>query len=395
MIHQYRVRNFKSIRDVSVDFEPVTVLVGRSGVGKSNLIESIQFLRTLLLQGIQVLSKNSPSGRKVWFDLCHLSKMAEPLSFDVEFSIKGITERFRYSLNLYSKAGEALKGLKGGEVVPNKIEESLRLGDELIFHQKDSQWIKKPSVNLLPKAGCIALGSIPSVSDIVIAHTALTSGIGSYDFTDAVLTNGEFKAANAGLNDDASNYLGVLQDITKNLQDLQIRRSMISTLQRVNPTIATIELNKLEAPNKVFVVHSFASGVDNVTLDLSQESAGIRRFYAHLLALYQRPPKQTVCFEHPEDGIHPGAMSLLAEEIKSCPAEGRGQVVLTTHNPMLLNEFAASQIRVVEMSGAETKIGTLSTEQVEALSDDLLDAGELLTTDPARIDRTEQEPSAS
>ena len=37
MIHRFRVQNFKSIVDVDVDLSPVTVLVGKSGTGKSSL----------------------------------------------------------------------------------------------------------------------------------------------------------------------------------------------------------------------------------------------------------------------------------------------------------------------------------------------------------------------
>ena len=49
MIEQIRIQNFKSIRDVSVDVSPVTVLIGRSGVGESNFLRGIRFLRNYLL----------------------------------------------------------------------------------------------------------------------------------------------------------------------------------------------------------------------------------------------------------------------------------------------------------------------------------------------------------
>ena len=42
MIHRLRVQNFKSIIDVAVDLSPVTVLVGKSGSGKSNFIQSLR-----------------------------------------------------------------------------------------------------------------------------------------------------------------------------------------------------------------------------------------------------------------------------------------------------------------------------------------------------------------
>ncbi len=94
-------------------------------------------------------------------------------------------------------------------------------------------------------------------------------------------------------------------------------------------------------------------------------------------------------FEHPEDGVHPSAFSLLADEFLAAPADGRGQVILTTHSPGLLDRFTADQIRVVEKEGFYTKIGPLATEQREALNEHLMEPGELLTVDPARREGAE------
>ena len=55
MIHRFRVQNFKSIVDVDVDLSPVTVLVGKSGTGKSNFVQALRFLRDVLI------SKSDPT----------------------------------------------------------------------------------------------------------------------------------------------------------------------------------------------------------------------------------------------------------------------------------------------------------------------------------------------
>jgi predicted ATPase len=103
----------------------------------------------------------------------------------------------------------------------------------------------------------------------------------------------------------------------------------------------------------------------------------------------QLPPKQTLVFEEPENGIYPGALALLAHEFKAAPSAGRGQVILTTHSPNLLDHFTADEIRVVVLDGFQTRIGRISQEQQESLKEQLLEPGELLTVDPARIAETE------
>jgi hypothetical protein len=372
MIHRFRVQNFKSILDVTVDLSPVTVLVGKSGTGKSNFVESLRCLRDIL---------SSRPVNQNWSELRPATKPDGPTRFEVEFEIYGIGERFTYELSLG----------KDGPGNPSS-EERLTLGDKCLFHQATrnernqlvAQWVVEPELLQVPKPGGIALGRIPSLSEVVIAFTALTSGIGCYVFSDKVFCGGKTNQSTPGLDDSATNYLSALKEIVSNLQDLSVRKSIVAALQRINPSVSSVELNDIRSPSHVVVGHRFNS--KTLTLQVSQESAGFRRFYAHLLALYQRPPKQTLIFEHPEDGIHPGVLSLLAEEFNAAPQEGRGQVILTTHSPKLLDHFDAEQIRVVELDGSETRIGKVSTEQQEALRERLLDAGELLTVDPARIE---------
>jgi predicted ATPase len=375
MIHRVRVQNFKSIIDVTVDLSPVTVLVGRSGTGKSNFIHALRFLRDVLsAQYQQVLQQE-------WAQSRPAMGADGPTSFEVQFSIAGIDERFTYQLSL---------GLQIGQL---PVEERLTLGAKYLFHQVPGgqhpqyglKWAVEPATLPALQAGPIALGRIPSISDVVIAFTALTSGIGCYAFSDNVLRSAaqDQQPFRTGLDDTGTRFLTVLKDIAGNLQDLNVRKSIVGALQRVNPSVSSVELDNIQQPQHAVVGHKFDG--KTLSLDLAQESDGLRRFYAHLLALYQQPPKQTLMFEHPEDGIHPGALALLAEEFKAAPEHGRGQVILTTHNPGLLDHFDAQQIRVVELDGFKTRIGLVSSEQKEAIREKLLDAGELLTVDPARI----------
>jgi predicted ATPase len=389
MIHRVRIQNFKSILDVTVDLSPVTVLVGRSGTGKSNFVHALRFLRDLLLaqrQQIDQLQQN-------WDRLRPAVQTKEPTCFEIDFSIAGMEEHFRYILVL---AKENL------HVPP--ITEHLYLGAKTLFHQKwlaeeeqlrlgrpsSSKWLVNPELLHIPEPGPLAIGRIPSIQEIVIAFTALTTGIGCYAFSDRVLCgNDQYRPRfdndhmQIGLDDEALGFLETLKEIVSNLQDLHLRKSMIGALQRINPSISSVELNDIRQPSHIVVGHKFNG--KTIPLQLSQESDGFRRFYAHLLALYQRPPKQTLLFEHPEDGIHPGALSVLAEEFKAAPPNGRGQVILTTHSPKLLDQFEADQIRVVELDGYQTRIGRISDEQKQALDEKLLYPGELLTVDPARM----------
>ena len=106
---------------------------------------------------------------------------------------------------------------------------------------------------------------------------------------------------------------------------------------------------------------------------------------AHLIALYQSPPKGTMIFEEPEKGIHPGALAVLAEQFLACAGGGRSQVLLTPHSPELLNHFPPEAIRLVQMRDSKTLIGPIHPNQVLAIKEQLLRPGELLTVDTPKL----------
>ena len=370
MIHRVRIRNFMSLRDVTVDLSPVAVLIGKSGTGKTNFAQAIRFLRNYLNLGGRVVipppqwaaykSATNPKGRT---------------EFEVEFDVPGFPERFAFLL-------EMDENHPGN---PPRMERLL-YGGRAVFQQsrkgpQNAVWDQPPSLVSPPPPGPPALGRLPGLEEAVVAFTALTVGIGVYAFPGNVLVESKEDRV-SGLADDGSNFFPTLQEIASDLHNVMTRKAIIASLQKINTTVNSVDLDLIQNPTHVIVGHRLGDKV--LQLELRQESEGFRRFYAHLLALYQSRPKQTLVFEEPENGIYPGALSLLADEFKTAHAAGRGQVILTTHSPTLLDHFSAQDIRVVEQVNLETQIGPVAEEQREAVIEQLLQAGELLTVDPAR-----------
>ena len=309
------------------------------------------------------------------------------VSFDCSFQIDGVEGEFRYQVEV----GQRIVG------------ERLDLKDEVLFelrwgkpegakpHSGDRYyWVTSPNLADAPdpsEQSVPMIGCLPALENVVIAHVVLTRGIGCYDFPGDVLKvspNGNSpKSERLGLDDDGKNHLVVMQELVSNLTDLSVRKRMIAAVQQINPTVATVELDDIRKPTGAIVSHEFGKS-GRLSFQLGQESEGFRRFYAQLLALNQLPPKQTIIFEEPEKGIYPAALEVLAGEFIRCAESGRSQILLTTHSPALLDHLPCDSVRVVEIEGGVTKISNLSGEQAEAVREDLLATGELLTVDPAR-----------
>jgi hypothetical protein len=227
------------------------------------------------------------------------------------------------------------------------------------------------------------------LQQVVFANAALSTGIGFYHFPSNALSRQGgavtvLPQQGPGLMENAVNYLQMMGAITQDFHHPGTRKNILASLRKINPAIESVELDSLMNPQRAIIGHKAGSGI--FALALEQESDGFRRFYAHLLALYQTPPKLTLLFEEPENAIFPGALSLLADEFNAAPRENRGQVILTTHSPALLESFSVDNIRVVDMRDGKTVVGPVSKEQRQAVKDQLLTTGELLTVDNARLD---------
>ena len=373
MIKRLRIRNFKSLRDVDVVLDPVTVLIGRSGTGKSNFVYALRFLRDFVTRR----QANFVTDWGGWpAVLCATGLEAGgKLSIEVGFDVPGFVGEFTYAISFLLQAQPTSAAFDG---------ERLAIGSRVLFQQHGGKWDTPPELAVVPNPGNPALGLLYGIQEAKIAHLALTQGIGCYDFRGDVLKKGQFdRASGTSLHDNATNYLTTFDGIANDLSSLERVNDMLAALRRLNASITTVELS---ANRSVILVGHQIGTRKTLSFELRQESEGFRRFLAHLIALYQQPVKQVLLFEEPEKGIYPGALGVLTEHFQAIADRGRSQVILTTHSPELLRYFGPEQIRVVEMEEYESRIGPLAPEQRESLEERLMTADELLTVDEARID---------
>jgi DNA repair exonuclease SbcCD ATPase subunit len=127
-ITRVRLENYKSIRSCDVRLEPLTVLVGKNGSGKSNFLDALAFTRDVLLENLE----NAIRRRGNFSDIARkdANGKAESFSITLEFDVNGesytlffrvgfnekpmITEQFLQDskgLYLYSNQDETLVDL--------------------------------------------------------------------------------------------------------------------------------------------------------------------------------------------------------------------------------------------------------------------------------------------
>lgn len=132
MIKRIKIQDFKSIREAELELGPVTVLVGRSGTGKSNLVQAIRFLRNLLIEQNEAISYELG-----WDHVVPVGESRPKPTVEVCFSIPGEEREYTYQLGFGTPSAKQFPCnilLKG---------ERLALGKEPLFarvRKENNQW---------------------------------------------------------------------------------------------------------------------------------------------------------------------------------------------------------------------------------------------------------------
>ncbi len=102
------------------------------------------------------------------------------------------------------------------------------------------------------------------------------------------------------------------------------------------------------------------------TIPATRLSDGTMRFIALLTILCHPQPPELICIEEPELALHPDAMPLLADLLKS--ASERTQLIVTTHSPDLVDQFTIDPENVMVCERGfdnDTQLKRLSREELE------------------------------
>ena len=293
------------------------MLVGRSGTGKTNFLDAIRFFRDYL----KAPSDQATLSQGGWSRLICATAPAPThnapleISFAVTFEIPGVDGSFEYNLAFAVQSIQQVR----------LVSESLLRDGSPLFSQECGKLEGRTKSDAASGAGCSGHWKDqwhprdqPFLPVPDGGHWLLRLSFGRAEepeWSDACAagvccaTNSRFRGAERS----RENFLQAFAVISDNLQNLVARSEIIAALRVLNPSVAILEL---EVPGIKSIVVGQIVADRILTLDLGQQSEGLRRFLAHLIALYQSPPKQLLAFEEPEKGIFPGSRCSLGRRVQ-------------------------------------------------------------------------------
>ncbi len=374
MIKRLRVKNYRSLADIDVTLEPLTVLVGHNGSGKSNLVDVLRFSQDAMRLGLDaaIVNRHGMSALRRWSD--------KGRPYDVEISLTIHTDEIagQYGFILGSER-------RGQYRIKRELCMLTPRGDTLgtvDFEANNGEWVRKPPGLAPPiEDNTLVLPRIAQTEPYRYLYNFL-AGMSFYNIFPNSLTEPQKPANPYPLDEHGTNLASTLRELqrTKSQQLPELEKSINAVL----PDVIDFQVNQVGGYLVTKLRHKI-SDQSRALFELSQESDGTLRMLGILAALFQDPPRTLLALEEPELTIHPGALRLLWEEIET--ASERTQVILTTHSPDLLDMCKAESLRIVEKSEGITYIGPIEETQKQAIQERLFAPGELLRAQGLRRER--------
>lgn len=375
MIKKVWAKNYRSLADAQVYLEPITVLVGRNGSGKSNLVDVLRFIYDSLRLGLDsaIINRSGMGTLRRW------SSKGRPYDVEVGLQIKTNTFSGDYAFTL----GSELRGEYRVKREFCRIQDTSSQ-NETIFETHNGNWARRPN-NLHPPIPERSL-ILPLIAASTEPYAELYSYLTSFSFYNIypnALTEPQKPANPYPLDEHGTNLASTLREIqrakTASFDDLN------QAIQDVIPGVIGFKVDQVGGYFVTRLRHDMTDD-KRALFELSQESDGTLRMLGILVALYQDPPRTLLALEEPELTIHPGALKLLWDEIEG--ASDDHQTLITTHSPDLLDMCQVEQIRVVEKVDGVTLIDPIEETQKRAIQERLFAPGELLRAQGLR--RAEQ-----
>ena len=326
-----QLAGFKSIREQSIRFGDVTLLLGANGSGKSNLASFFTLMSRVSGGAFQsYIARHGGANSLLYFG----AKKTSQIRFSMAFGMAGDEHwRYRYSADL-----------------------TFGMPDRLVFEKEriDGEKLGPGTPEMrhhLVSGGGAEAGVIEEDSELSCLITKALSGIKTYQFHDTS-DNSKVRANcythdNETLREDAGNLAAFLYGLKGNRELDKYYRRIVRHVQNSMPQFHDFQL-KPDARNENTIRLNWFDITQEFLFGPHQISDGSLRFMA-LASLLLQPPHRlprVIVLDEPELGLHPAAISELAGMIRT--ASVHSQVIVATQSTRLVDEFELGETVVVD-----------------------------------------------
>lgn len=336
-IKKLTIEGFKSIRKLE-DFElrSLNIMIGANGAGKSNFVAFFRLLREMIEQRLQ-LAISTEGGADAWLYMG--PRITKEIVAKLYFGNNGYEFALRPTADnrlVFSDEATFFQGQFG----PNRRSLGSGHSEARLRDLKDD-------------SGITARYGVPHY-----VFEALSSWV-VYHFHDTSATAGVRRQGpindNVFLRPNADNLAAYLYRLDSTHP--KIYQKIRDVVRLATPFFDDFKLRPVPT-NPELIQLEWSQKDSDYLFRASQLSDGTLRFICLATALLQPSLPATVLFDEPELGLHPYALTLLAnllhQAARSFGSYVSQQVIVSTQSAPLLNEFAPEDVVVAERSQGQS-----------------------------------------
>jgi predicted ATPase len=375
-LNSIKLKGYRPFRDLEAEFDPLVVIVGANGSGKSSLFEFFRFLRDAVHSEIppEVVSGSvgqnlfhSGGPDRFWWSIEIDTGEPVPIRYQGELtgpiSQKRVSREFvktKHPLSEDEDEPYVFMNINEREGVVQNVEGELERQE--IELQRPNQLALSSMTN--PK-----LRTLYGLRNYIRGWRFYNA----FDIDNRAIRKPTLTEPDPVLHEDASNLSSVL--FTLMTEHRSAFEKLERHMRRVVPGFEN--LNVVSQGAKGEVIAQWDEGNVDEALTLADLSDGILRLLCWMTLAVQPDPPPLICIDEPAQGIHPRALPTLAGLFKK--ASERTQLLLATHSSYFLSQFDADSIAVMrKQKGEAVYTRTSETDTLARILEDF--GGEELET---------------
>lgn len=387
-IEGIRIKNFGALKDITLGrlwnqrksepLTPMTVVIGKNGVGKSTLFDAFGFLADCLDSGVEEACDSRGRGGfeniltqgeegPIEFNIYYKEDgNARPITYELSIDLDNsrrpfvLKERLRqrrknqsrgwpFSFLILNKGeGIVWKGDKGGHQIDEEREQldlfalvrSIESGES----QEETGETEVVELDDMRKLGIATLGSLKQHPRISAFRRFIQGWYLSY-FTPDAARGLPLAGPQKHLNIHGDNLSNVVQ-----FMEREHPKRFQSILREIAEKIPGIDKIDTEKTNDGRLLLRFNDRGFQDPFYAQQMSDGTLKVFAYLLLLEDPNPPPFLCIEEPENGLYHKLLESLAEQFRKHATGRRGgsQVFITTHQPHFVDALEPGEVWILE-----------------------------------------------
>ncbi|QTR49257.1 AAA family ATPase [Candidatus Thiothrix anitrata] len=330
MITELRLENWKSFGEATLYIDPLSILIGTNASGKSNVLDALQFLQRIASGVTFSDALNSIRGGSEWAT----KKGNLTFSLNVVFLEKNI--EYKYGIN------HSLNSLF--------VNESVSANGRTLDRSFE---IRSPSLLVLEdrsdlREGFEFISIIFNILSKIVIFCPDPDSMKGYSLLSDKLYS------------DAGNIAGVLAALSverqKEIEDTLTQYASRLPERDIHRVYAE-KVGKLGKDAMLYCDEKWGESGEIFTVDARAMSDGTLRFLAILTALLTLPEGSLLAIDEVDNGFHPSRAHLLLEALQTIGKQRNIDVLVTTHNPALLDALGTEFVPFVTVAHRDSITG--------------------------------------